>query len=187
MKRPEPVHFSAPLREVHLAPTTASAVKLTTEYERGRLAGEEALREQLLQQRADLVALQNGVLAALRDTLPQVARECEAALVDFALEAARRLVAGLPVSAELVAAAVREAVAQAMPATEFQIFLHPEDLALLETANAPAQFPGVGAEQLRFQAAPDVSRGGCLVRTRFGVIDASRETKVAALRKAFVA
>ena len=187
MKRPEPIQLSASMRAVRLAPAAAAGEKPVTEYERGRLAGEEALREQLLQQRADLVTLQNGVLAALRDTLPQVARECETALVDLALETAHRLVAGFPVSAELVAAAVREAIAQAAPATEFQVFLHPDDLALLQAANVPAQFPGVGAEQLRFQTAPDVSRGGCLVQTRFGFIDARRETKVAALRKAFAA
>lgn len=37
---------------------------------------------------------------------------------------------------------------------------------------------------LRFAGSSEVTRGGCLVQTRFGVIDARRETKVEQIRQA---
>jgi flagellar biosynthesis/type III secretory pathway protein FliH len=36
---------------------------------------------------------------------------------------------------------------------------------------------------LRFAGSSEVTRGGCLVQTRFGVIDARRETKLEQLRQ----
>jgi flagellar assembly protein FliH len=124
------------------------------------------------------------VLASLRDAVPQVAREGERALVDLALEAARKLVSGLPVSAEMIEAAVKEAIAQVEDTAGFTVQLHPEDLALLERTNSPLLLPQGGDERIRFQPSANVTRGGCVVQTRFGVIDARRETKVELLRSA---
>jgi flagellar biosynthesis/type III secretory pathway protein FliH len=36
---------------------------------------------------------------------------------------------------------------------------------------------------VRFQPSPEVTPGGCLVQTRFGVIDARRETKLELIRQ----
>ena len=42
-------------------------------------------------------------------------------------------------------------------------------------------------EHIHLHPAPEVSRGGCLVRTRFGIIDAQRETKVELIKKVMMA
>ena len=111
---------------------------LQASYERGRLDGERALSEQLVRQRAEVMELQTGVLASLRNAVPQVAREGERALVALALEAARKLVSGLPVSAEMIEAAVKEAIEQVEDTAGFTVQLHPEDLLLLERTNCCA-------------------------------------------------
>ena len=157
---PEAVRFTLPLRDAQLRgggvvrsvidPRAAERAA----YERGRRDAEKALHEQLLEQRAELIALQNGVLTALRDSVPQVVRDCEAALVGLALEVARRLVADLPVSAEMVEAAVREALAQAHETAELLVQLHAEDFALLQRANSPL-LVGSEIEKMRFQASLD--------------------------------
>ncbi|MEO0248927.1 MAG: FliH/SctL family protein, partial [candidate division WOR-3 bacterium] len=85
---------------------------------------------------AELQALEQGVLQALRQAVPQVIRDTEHALTALALEAAQRLVAGLPVSAEMVEAAVREALAQAEASAELHLYLHPEDVELLRRADS---------------------------------------------------
>ena len=70
--------------------------------------------------------LQTGVLNALRAApFPGVVRECEQALVNLALEAAQRLVSGLPVSPEMIEAVVKEACAQAEDSAELHIQLAP--------------------------------------------------------------
>lgn len=151
-------------------------------YERGRREGERILGEQLVRQRAELIELQNGVLAALRQSLPQVVRECEQSVVELALAVAEKLVAGLPVSAEMVEAAVREALARLEDTGECTVRLHAEDFALLERVNSPLLLEAVGGGRMRFECSAEVSRGGCVVATRFGTVDARRETKLALLR-----
>jgi flagellar assembly protein FliH len=194
MKRPpETIPLPQPLRDVRLAaPGGAAARDDQAAYQRGRADAEAALRQQLLEQRAELVELQQHALAALRAAVPQALRQAEPALVTLALEAAQKLVSGLPVTADMVEAAIREALQQAEDTAELTVLLHPEDLQLLERnrQNDPAGQPGpapladLGGERLRFEASPAVTRGGCLVRTRFGVIDGRRETKAALLQAA---
>lgn len=155
-------------------------------YQRGRRDGEKALSEQLLRQRAELIELQNGVLESLRQAAPKVARECENALVELALEVAQKLVAGLPITPAMVEAAVREALAQVEEATEIQVALHPEDLALLQQVNSPLLLPAGGMDVLQFVKSPEVSRGGCMIKTRFGLIDARRETRLQMIKQSLL-
>jgi flagellar assembly protein FliH len=153
-------------------------------YERGRVEGERALSEQLVRQRAELLELQNGVLHSLSQVLPRLAQDCESALVTLALEAAQKWMAGVPIDAAAVEANVREALEQVEETTDITVQLHPEDLALLQKVNAPLLLPDGNGNRMRFQSANDVGRGGCLVQTRFGLIDARRETKIELTRKA---
>jgi len=156
-------------------------------FDRGLAEGERRLGEQLLRQRADLLELQNGVLASLRQAVTQVVRQSETALIELSLEVARKLVAGLPISAEMVEAAVRSALADVEPNADFDILLHPADLSLLQQCNSPVLLPGPANPKTRFQGDLTVSRGGCLVHTRFGVIDACRETKLELIRQSLEA
>jgi flagellar assembly protein FliH len=118
--------------------------------------------------------------------VPQVVHATENAVVTLALEVAQKLVAGLPVSPVLVEAAVREAMALVEDTTELWIDLHPEDLALLQQVESPLLSPQPTGPRLHFQTSSDVSHGGCVVRTRFGVIDARRETKVELLKQSLL-
>jgi flagellar assembly protein FliH len=185
----ETLRLKAPLRDVRWG-TPVSEETLAQQrherergiFEQGRLEGEKALGAQLVRQRAELQEVQNGVLESLRQVVPKVAAGCERALVELALETARKLVAGLPVSAEMVEAAVREAVDQVEEATEFYVHLQADDLELLRRVNSPMLLPG-GGDRLHFRPSPEVTRGGCVVHTRFGVVDARRETKFELLRE----
>jgi len=152
-------------------------------FERGVAEGEKRLADQLLRQRAQLIELQNGVLASLRQAVPQVVAQCESALIDLALEVARKLVFDLPISVEMVEAAIRSAIAQGEQNAEFDVLLHADDLALLRQCNSPILLPAPGNGSIRFHSSAEVSRGGCLVRTRFGAIDARRETKLELVRQ----
>ena len=188
----ESIRFSKSPREVRLVNGRAESAELRSHareqaaYERGRREGEQALGEQLLQQRQQLVDLQSGVLGSLQKSVAQVITDCETTLVSLALEVAQKLVAGLPISAEMVEAAVREALAKVEDTTEFQIFLHPADLELLKQINSSLLSPG-SVERVHFHSSKEVTRGGCLVKTPFGVVDARRETKLDVLRKSLQA
>jgi flagellar assembly protein FliH len=191
----EKIQFPQPLREVLLVaqenraaagPKRASHLEREA-YERGRHDGDRAAQAELDRLRADLAGLKSGLIARLNQVLPQVVRECEEILVAMAVEVARKLVAGLPISVEMVEAGVREALAQAEEGSELQVYLNPADLAVLEQADSLLLRDRRGADKVSFRGSAEVSRGGCLVRTRFGVIDTSRETKLELLKQSLAA
>lgn len=185
MKFFKTISFTAPLRDVRVAailPPPAPAGEQAA-YERGRLEGEQALSQQLLQQRAELLELHQGVVESLRAVVPRLIQETERTLVELALEAARKIVAGFPIQVKMVEAVVHEAVGQVEDSAEIAVHLHPDDLALLRKHQSPILqgLPETGP--VRFAGSSEVTRGGCLVHTRFGVVDARRETKIEQIRQ----
>jgi flagellar biosynthesis/type III secretory pathway protein FliH len=156
--------------------------ELAARYQLGLADGEKALTEKLIQQRAELHELAQGLLESLRQAVPQVVRETESAMVSIALAVSQKLVAGLPISAAVVEAAVRDALAQVEGAARFTVRLHQDDLDLLQKADSQLLTSAAGRE-FQFIASPGVTRGGCLVETNFGTVDARRETKLELLKK----
>ncbi len=186
----EIIRFPLPLRDARALLATLAVTRPAptipddqAAYERGRRDGEKALSEQLIRQRGELIELQNGVLASLRQSVQEVTRECEGALVALALEIAGKLVGDLPISCEMVEASVREALTHVEQNSQLTVLLNPMDFELLQQANAPVLLTDVGGERLKFVPSPQVTRGGCMVQTHFGVIDARRETKLEALNQ----
>jgi flagellar biosynthesis/type III secretory pathway protein FliH len=124
--------FSAPPRDVRigLIPGANDAARQLRDaeqaaFERGRIEGERALSEQLVRQRAELVELHNGAIAALQRAVPQVIQHTEEAMIALAFEIAQKLVAEIPMTREMIGAAVREALQQVEDTTELNILLHP--------------------------------------------------------------
>lgn len=190
MKWSDTITFTQPLRDVRLL-TQAPAQNWQEHlrecedaaYERGRRDGERALSEQLVQQRNEMSELQRGIVESLKRAVPQVIAEAQTALIELALESARKIVAGLPISPEMVEAVIREALQQVEDSAQITIHLHPEDLALLRKHKSPILSGVPDAGPLHFISSADVTRGGCLVQTRFGLIDARRETKLEQLKQ----
>ncbi len=188
MKWSKPLLMHSGLRDVRLL-TQVPAREWTAHvreredeaYRRGRLEGDTACELKLVQQRQELDALQNGVMKNLQSILPQVLKEAEPALIQLALEAARKLVAGMPVDAAMVEAVVREALAQVEDSGEITIQLHPDDLALLHKHASPLLEAHAGrgsSGAVKFSSSREAQRGDCLALTRFGTLDARRETKL---------
>jgi flagellar assembly protein FliH len=190
MKWSETINFSPALQDVHLlkqVPAQNWAVYLREReeaaYQSGRRDGEKVLGQQLARQRQEMAALMDGVVDSLKQTLPRLIQQTESELINLTLASAQKIVAGLPVEISLVESVVREALSQAENSADMVIQLHPEDLALLRTHESPLLSPSPENGALRFTASAEVTRGGCIVQTRFGLIDARREIKVEQLRK----
>ena len=181
----ETITLSAPLRDARQTGTSTVSARVDAaledqwkaSYDLGRIEGEKALSEQLLKQRADMHELMQGLLTSLRQAVPQVVRETETMVVSIALEVAQKLVSDMPISVPMVEAAVRDALSQVEGTAQLTIRLHPADLELLKNADSPILASTDGNGEFRFLGSPEVTRGGCLVQTRFGTVDARRETK----------
>lgn len=182
----ESVKLSAPLRDVKIVDERERerrlAEQLRGEYERGLRDGERKLSEQLVRQRAEVMELKNGALNSLSQALPGVVAECQDALVALAVQVAQKLVAGMPITVEMVEGSVREALAEMEEAAGYVVQLNPADLQLLEQYDSALR-KNAKDERIELVASPEVSRGGCMAQSQFGVVDARRETKMALLEK----
>lgn len=178
----ETIKLTAPLRDVCVpgaedSPAGAAQAAWQRGYEQGRIDGQKELGEQLMKQRSELNDLMQGTLTSLRQSIPQVVRDTENMMVSLALEVARKLVAEMPISVPMVEAAVRDALEHVENSTNVTVRLHPADLELLQNAASPVLTATEGPTPFRFLSSTDVTRGGCLVETRFGTVDTRRETK----------
>ena len=152
-------------------------------YQSGRRDAEKVLREQMQSQQKDWAVLLNGVVDSLKNVMPRMIQETESALMNLALESAQKVVASLPIDVAMVEAVVREALRQVEDSADMVVQLHPEDLALLRQQESPLLSGVLESGSFRFAASSEVTRGGCIVQTRFGLVDARREIKLEQLRK----
>jgi flagellar assembly protein FliH len=191
----ETLTLPKPLRHARLsgagddasADARAAADEVRASYERGRREAEQAMSEQLFKQRTEMHELMRGVVESLRQAVPQIVRDTENTMIALSLSVAQKLVAGMPISAAMIEGVVRDALAQIEGTAQFTVRLHPADLELLQKSDSPLLGEGDGAKEFRFLSSPEVTRGGCLVQTHFGTVDARRETKFDLLQRTLTA
>lgn len=185
-----PLRGVTPGKAAHPAPPILTSADLEAArkagYDAGRADAERSLGDQLVKQRTEAGTLALGVVEALKRAVPQVVRETERHLVTLALDIAHKLVTDAPVTVEMVQVAVGEALAEVEGASEVHVRLNPEDLELLKSTESALLTPTANGAQVQFHEASEVSRGGCLVQTRFGVIDGRRETRLELLKKSLL-
>lgn len=138
----------------------------------------------MLQQRHELRELQNGVLDSLNKAFPKVVQDCEQALLELALEVARKVVVNCPVSKESIESNLREAIEQVEDTTRYTVQIHPLDLDILQKHES--DWMQTECRRVCFEPSERVGRGGCIVQTKFGTIDATRETRFKLLEKAIL-
>ncbi len=148
-------------------------------YQRGVDAARALADQQMVEFRADIEQLGDGVFKKLSAIEPTLVMQLRDTLPALALDIARRLLAGYEPPPEIVSRICEEALAEIFPEREnLELSVAPRDAALLEKLN-PAwlrSFPG-----LRIRAEATLSPGDCQVRSRFGLTDARLQTKLTAL------
>ncbi len=198
----------APLRGIRLAIGPAEALlpeesagptheeqlveQETAGHQRGRDEAAAEYEPQLAALRVELEQAKtegaNQQLQAIEETVQALLaarlNELEAELIEFSTEAAIRLVHGLPISTGVIEAAIRETLEHCEQDAEVSVHLHPEDLKMLKSHQSELLKDSPHQRRVRYLEGKDVSRGGCLVETRCGVIDGRRETRAALLREA---
>jgi len=180
------VQFDRPLAGA-LLPGRSVRVYTDTEVEALRKEafrqGQDAARSfddrQLVDIRTDVQQLQDGIFGKLADVEPVLVAQLRASLPDLALDLARRLMAGFEPGPEIIERICSEALNQLLPEREnLELILSPRDARVLEELN-PAwlqRYPG-----LKVRADAALAAGDCQVRSRFGLTDARRVTKLETL------
>jgi len=157
-----------------------AVIRTQTRDEGGEVARSFA-NQQLVEFRAEVQALQEGLFEKLSRVEPDLLEQLRATLPALAIEISRRLLAGYEPSAEQVRALCEDTIAQIYPEREqLEVLLAPRDSALLEDVSGDwkAQYPG-----LRVTTDPTLGPGDCQVRSRFGIADARRKVKLETLSR----
>ena len=112
--------------------------------------------------------------------------EAERDLVKMAFRLAERLVGtALEFEPELVGAMVDDVVRRARGRRRITVVAHTADAARLEEMTDKLSETAGGA-RVMVEASDDVSRGGCVLKTEAGEVDARLETRLAAIRQALM-
>lgn len=161
-------------------------------YERGKREAheecsrklDEARREWEASHRNETVRLLEELNTNIQSQVSDTFKALEKHLIMLAAEAAIKLTSGIPIGADMVEAYVREAINMVEQDTEITVLLHPMDLALLEQHQSSLLNRAGTSPVLRFRSDEKIGRGGCVLESRFGELDARRETKIELLKKA---
>ena len=149
----------------------------TKAYAQGERAGLEAggkRAEAMLRRLAQTL----DELSSLRDSM---VRQTERELVQLSVAIARRILQReVSVDPELTAALAHIALERLGGATPATVRLHPDDYAVV-TAGQPGP---LGGRQVEIVPDPAVARGGCLVESEFGFINASVDAQVDEIARA---
>jgi flagellar assembly protein FliH len=159
---------------------TELAAREEAAYQRGVDATRTLADQQMVEFRADIEQLSEGVFKKLTGLEPLITRQLRDALPALALDLARRLLAGFEPTPEIVSRICEEALGEIFPERDnLELSLSPRDAALLEKLNPDwlRRYPG-----LRIRSDASLQPGDCLVRSRFGLTDARVQTKLNALQ-----
>jgi len=150
----------------------------------GHAAGVAAAEERLAPAAAALAAAQ----AAFEEERARVTEEVERHAIELALHLAERVLAGtLAVEPERVVDVVRGALRCLVERDRVLVLVNPEDLEHVRAATGELMASLGGMSTLDVQAERRVSRGGAVVRTAVGEVDAQLETKLERAREAIEA
>jgi flagellar assembly protein FliH len=168
----------APGSPGRLCDETELAEKVQEAYRKGVDDTRGSADQQMVEFRAEMERLSDGVLKKLAEVEPAMTLQLRDALPGLALEIARRLLAGFEPPPEVIARFCHEALSQIFPEQDgLELSLSPRDAEELGKLNPDwlQRYPG-----LRIRADASLESGDCLVRSRFGLIDGRRQTKLAA-------
>ena len=153
-------------------------------YEQGEQAGLESAMQKL----DSLLTGGHKLLCDLGDLHRQACRDLEADLVQLALAVARKIVGrDVSLGPEAVTRIIRQALSRVEHAGRITIKLNPADLELLADIK-PQLLNGLPeAGRAAFEGDEGIARGGCLIETDGGEVDARIERQFQVVEEAFLA
>lgn len=154
--------------------------KIEAAYLQGK---EEGLQQATERFESSLEMFAQGMedISRLRETLLQNSTHDMLRLV---MSIARQVIhCELSVNREVILATLGKALNAAVRSDSYQIKVNPEDLALV-TEKKPFFLASInGLKNIVFEADPDIARGGCLVESELGEVDATIDSQLEEIRR----
>jgi flagellar assembly protein FliH len=166
-----------------LAQTQTQVAQIEREAcEKGLAEARAKIAEEINAAVADLREKLSHTLSELEPLYALIATRAERDLVKLALEIARKVVhREVATDPDIVLTLARVALERLHPRAVAKVRLHPEDLEYVITRRH--EFSNTSA--LEFVADASVGRGGCLIQSEHGDIDARLEEQFASIERGF--
>ena len=151
-------------------------------YEKGTAAARANIAGEISGAVADLREKLSHTLSELEPLYALIATRAERDLVKLALEIARKVVhREVTTDADIVLTLARVALERLHPRVVAKVLLHPEDLAFVIARRHELS----NTSTLEFVADASVGRGGCIIQSEHGDIDARIEQQIATIEQGF--
>ena len=146
----------------------------------------ERLRAQAITEgRERGLAAVSELLVAARASAARARRNVETDLRTLAVRIAERILEReITVNPDTVADITAAALRQAGAPRDVLLRLHPDDLKALERGRPRLLERAARAEAVEFRADPAIGRGGCIVETELGTVDARLPVQLEAIERA---
>ena len=165
----------------------ALEAQLRDAFERGRRQGLEEARESFvaagerLDAAGDALGLALEEVSRLRTRLLQASRGDMLRLVMAIAEQVVRV--EVSVNRDAILSTIDRALQEAVRSDAYQIRVHPDDL-LAASERKPLFLASISTlKNITFEADPSIARGGCMVESELGEVDATIERQLAELRR----
>lgn len=163
------------------------AKKQALEYRKEVALECEKLKEQATHDGFDIgLKKWNKQLASLEKQLEIIRQDMESAIVSLAMTAAKKIIGReLELAPQTVVDVVSTALKPVTQHKKIKIYVHRDDLDYLEKERPRIKKLFENLQSLSILVRDDVSRGGCIIETEAGIINAKLEKQWEALEEAF--
>ena len=180
--RVRPAEPAAPADAPASPPDTTSAAERDA-FARGYAQGERAGRESAAQHGETMVRRLVATIEEIASLRAGMMRKTERELVRLAVAMAERIVRReVEGDAEMLTAMARVAIDRLGENVAATIHLNPADYDAMMAVRQGTPFPG----SVQVVSDPQVGRGGCLVKSAFGVVDAGIDTQIREMSQALL-
>lgn len=149
---------------------------LEESYQKGIAAGRAQSQKLVDQAQKELATIRDEVIPSLQKEIDAVLLQLEDELPTLILQIMRGLIASVEWKKEDVLAILRSTIEEiSSPGETLTVYLSPADLQLVQTTDE--NILGKPLEII-WKEDSTLQRGDCIVRSRFGIIDAQMDTKL---------
>lgn len=128
----------------------------------------------------------NQHIVSLEEKKRQLYHETQRLIIPLALKAAKKIVAQeLKLHADVIVEIVKQTLKPVLQNHRIKIFVNKEDRAALESNKDSIKSILEQVETLSIEDRPDIERGGCIIETESGIINATLDNQWKALEAAF--